>query len=86
MDSDGQPEPNTNLGTVATTVTQVLTITDLFTAEDIAYAREKYIGQGFDYEAAKAPDTQKKVGWLAGMKRESFAVGIGSWFRCGSHV
>ena len=61
-------ELNINLGTVTNTVTQVMTNTDPFTAEDVAYAREKYIGQGFDYEAAQAPDTQKKVGRLPGIK------------------
>ena len=43
-------------------MTHFIIITDLCTAEDIAYAREKYIGSGFDYEAAKAPEAQKKVG------------------------
>ena len=52
----------------------------------MAYAREKYTSQGFDYEAAKAPDVQKKVSWLAGVKMKSFAVGIGSWFRCARRV
>ena len=43
-------------------MTHFIIITDVCTAEDIAYAREKYIGSGFDYEAAKAPEAQKKVG------------------------
>ena len=37
------------------------TTTGAFTPEDIEYAREKYTSQGFDYEAAKAPEAQKKV-------------------------
>ena len=60
--------------------------TDPCTAEDILYVRKKYTSQGFDYEAAKTPAKQKKVSWLAGMKRKSFAVGIGSWFRCARRV
>merc|ERR1712037_1046352 len=36
-------------------------VPDYAKPEDLAYAREKYIAAGFDYEAAQKPETQKKA-------------------------
>ena len=61
-------EENTDLGTVTDAAAHFIdTGTETFTAEDIEYAREKFIAYGFDYEAAKAPHVQKKVSWLTGI-------------------